>query len=305
MKRRLTLLSTGVAIMIAAVGPTLVSAQSTPLRSSYQLTYADNFDNSFSPDAKKYVFVRTIGGRHQLFIAHADGTNEKQITHGDADSIDPAWSPDGRKIAFVLIHDGNKMVHIMNPDGSGIQPVTPPAQSAIHPSWSPDSKKILYCTDDDLRPPAKNESEIYAIDIATKRMQTLVSGGVNTFPVLSPDGTQLAYRHMIGEMNSEVFVSDADGKNPRNLTNHPSFEGWPAWSPDGKQIVFAGNRYSNYQIFLMNADGNNVRLLANTEGRATSPKWSPDGKKITFTNCRKVDFGRNCHLMAVDVAPSP
>ena len=108
---------------------------------------------------------------------------------------------------------------------------------------------------------------------------------------------------MIGEMNSEVFVADADGSHVRNLTNHPSFEGWPAWSPDGKQIAFAGNRNSSYQIFVMDADGGNVRLVANTEGRATAPKWSPDGTKIYFTNCRNVDFGRGCEILVAKAPP--
>jgi TolB protein len=107
----------------------------------------------------------------------------------------------------------------------------------------------------------------------------------------------MLFRRMIGEMNSEVFVADGDGKNPRNLTNHPSFEGWPAWSPDGRQIAFAGNRNANYQVFLMDSDGSNVRLLANTEGRATVPRWSPDGGRIYFTNCQKVDFGSRCEIM--------
>jgi Tol biopolymer transport system component len=105
---------------------------------------------------------------------------------------------------------------------------------------------------------------------------------------------------MIGEMNSDVFVADADGSNAKNLTNHPAFDGWPAWSPDGTQIAFASNRRSSYQIFAMNADGSQVRLIANTEGRATAPKWSPDGKTILFTNCRNVDHGIDCQILAAD-----
>jgi TolB protein len=181
--------------------------------------------------------------------------------------------------------------------------VTPPEQHAIHPAWTPDGKAILYCTDDDLRPPAKNASEIYSVDLASRRVATLISGGVNTYPVMSPDGRRIAFRRILGEMNSEVFVADADGGNARNLTAHPSFEGWPAWSPDGRRIAFAGNRNANYQIFLMEADGSNVRLLANTEGRATAPKWTPDGKTILFTNCRKVDYGSGCEILAVAADP--
>lgn len=289
------------AAALLASGP--AAPQNRPLGVAHQLTYSYNLDNSLSPDGRKMAFIRIIEGREQLFVMNSDGTGEKQITRDDADHEDPAWSPDGRKIAFVLVAGGKKIVNLINPDGSGREAVTPPTQSAIHPSWTPDSRRILYCTDDDLRPPVKNASEIYSVDLATKTVRTLISGGVNTFPVMSPDGRSILFRRMIGEMNSEVFVANAEGGNQRNLTNHPSFEGWPSWSPDGRQIAFAGNRNANYQVFLMNADGSNVRLLANTEGRATVPRWSPDGRNIYFTNCQKRDFGRACEIMVARVEP--
>ena len=71
------------------------------------------------------------------------------------------------------------------------------------------------------------------------------------------------FRRIIGELNSEVFVANSDGSNVQNLTSHPAFDGWPAWSPDGTQIAFGSNRNANYQIFTMNPDGSGVRLLAN------------------------------------------
>ena len=288
-----------IAALVVASAPTM-EAQSRALGLARQVTYSYNLDNTLAPDGLRMAFIRIIEGRQQLFTMNVAGGGEVQITRDSAEHEDPAWSPDGRQIAFILIKDGMKRVTLIRTDGTGAEALTPASQHALHPSWTPDGLRILYCTDDDLRPPAKNDAEIYAIDIATRRITTLISGGVNTFPVMSPDGRKIAFRRMIGT-NSEVFVADADGSNARNLTNHPAFEGWPAWSPDGTEIAFAGNRNSAYQIFIMKSDGSDVRLLANTEGRGTVPRWSPDGSKIYFTNCRNVDFGRGCEIL---VAPT-
>ena len=123
----------------------------------------------------------------------------------------------------------------MNPDGSGIEAVTPDARARCIRAGRPTAKRILYCTDDDLHPPVKNEAQIYVDRPGDEedhhtdlRRRQHLSGDV------ARTARRIAYRHMIGEMNSEVFVADADGSHVRNLTNHPSFEGWPAWSPDGQ-----------------------------------------------------------------------
>ena len=182
----------------------------------------------------------------------------------------------------------------MNVDGSGLERLSPESAESIHPTWSPDIRQVIYCADDDLHPPKKNDASIYSVDLQSKVTKTLITGGVNTYPSWSPDGKHIAFRRMIGDMNSEVFVANGDGSDPRNVSNHMAFDGWPAWSPDGKQIAFSSNRRANYQIHITNANGSGVRLVSNTEGRATEPRWSPDGKTIYFTNCVKVDFGVDC-----------
>jgi TolB protein len=99
---------------------------------------------------------------------------------------------------------------------------------AIHPNWSPDSKKVIYCSSDDLHPPLKNPAEIYTIDVETKKIVSLVSGGINTYPGWSPDGQKIVFRKIIEGNNSEIFVTHSDGTNPRNLTHNPAFDGWPS-----------------------------------------------------------------------------
>jgi TolB protein len=289
------ILSALAAVCLASVAS---FAQGAPLTIAYQLTHSINMDPTLSPDGKEMVFISVIGGKEQLFRATIDGRNSRQITHDVADHEDPAWSPDGKRLAFVLLKDGGEQIHLMNPDGSGVELLAPKEQRTIHPNWSPDGKSVAYCTDDDLKPPKKNDSDIYSIEVATRKITKLIGGGVNTYPVWSPDGKKIAFRRMLGESNSEVFVANADGTEARNLTNDAAFDGWPAWSPDGSKIAFASNRNRNYEIFVMNPDGSGVQKVANTEGRGTAPKWSMDGRTIYFTICKNVDLSFDCQVYA-------
>jgi Tol biopolymer transport system component len=70
----------------------------------------------------------------------------------------------------------------MNADGSHVEAVSPRDVRAIHPSWSIDGTQLAYCTEDDLKPPKKNPSEIDVVDLKTKKVRTLLAGGVNTYP---------------------------------------------------------------------------------------------------------------------------
>lgn len=274
-------------------------AQSGPIGLPYQFTHSENSDVTLSPDGKQLVVLSVIAGKEQLVRMNIDRSKPAQITTDVADHEDPAWSPDGKKIAFVLIRDGLEQIHIMNPDGSGVDPITPKERRTIHPSWSPDSQSILYCTDDDLHPPAKNDAEIYSINLATKQTTKLISGGVNTYPALSPDGKRIAFRRMVETTNSEIFIANSDGSAATNITNSPAFDGWPAWSPKGTKIAFATNRGGNHEIYIMNPDGSAVRKVANTEGRATAPKWARDGTAIYFPNCWKSAYAYDCQVFAV------
>jgi TolB protein len=111
-----------------------------------------------------------------------------------------------------------------------------------------------------------------SIDLATLTVKPILSGGVNTYPSPSPDGARIAFRRMPPENNSEVFVAASDGTQVRNLTNHPAFDGWPDWSPDGRRIASTSKRGGDHKIYLMNPDGSGVQLPADTPGRGTAPR---------------------------------
>ena len=96
--------------------------------------------------------------------------------------------------------------------------------------------------------------------------------------------------------NDEIYMMDIDGKNPRNLTNHPGFDFSPAWAPDGQRIAFYSSRQEDEGLYVMDADGDNQHYLAlmHQPGHAT---WSPDGKQIAF-DCA---VGRRTDICVIDV----
>ena len=99
---------------------------------------------------------------------------------------------------------------------------------------------------------------------------------------LSPDGKRRAYIST-DDGDAEIWVSDADGKNPKRLTDNKAIDNFPGWTPDGKRLVFASTRTGRWQIWIMEADGSNpTRLTDHAEG-AWDPRVSPGGDRIAYS----------------------
>ena len=72
------------------------------------------------------------------------------------------------------------------------------------------------------------------------------------WPVWSPDGKRIAFTSN-RDGNYEIYVMDADGGNPHNLTRCSAQDNFATWSPDGKKIAFISNRDGGSDVYVMEA----------------------------------------------------
>ncbi len=98
--------------------------------------------------------------------------------------------------------------------------------------------------------------------------------------------------------NIEIYVMNADGSNPVNLTQNPANDYVPAWSPDGTKVAFMSDRNGAQKIYVMDADGSNLVNPTQNPGYDLNPVWSPNGTKIAFYSTR--DGNKEIYVMDAD-----
>ncbi len=107
-------------------------------------------------------------------------------------------------------------------------------------------------------------------------------------PKWSPDGQHFVYSSCLGS-DCGLIISNIDGNNPFQLTNHPSDTN-PEFSPDGSTVVFMSERAGNWEIYRVDADGENLEALTSDSAGDGLPTWSPDGSKIAFVSNRDAEW---------------
>ncbi len=152
------------------------------------------------------------------------------------------------------------------------------AQTIPHQS----NGRIVFVSDRDGYP------EIYTMEDNGSNVQRLTNSESRDLdPAWSPDGTQIAFSSDRNGLATDIYVMDANGINPTNLTNNPSSnDSNPAWSPDGTQIAFSRSSQGRSEIYIINTDGSNLTKLVDSTIRSRNmmPTWSPDGTRIMFTS---------------------
>ena len=96
---------------------------------------------------------------------------------------------------------------------------------------------------------------------------------------IAPDGKNIAFTY-----KGDIFTVPVSGGTARRLTSDPGYEQMPIWSPDGKTIVFASDRYGNFDLFAVPTDGGGQwRRLTFNSASELPEAFTPDGKSVYFS----------------------
>jgi eukaryotic-like serine/threonine-protein kinase len=193
------------------------------------------------------------------------------LTHDLASDRDPTWSPDGKQIAFTSNREGQPAIFVMNADGSGVRRIhngLPVSEGAI---WLPDGR-IRFSDARNTYTMKPDGSEVVRLNYSGEP---------------SPDGRQILFaKEVIPGEGNELFVANADGRNPRRLTHNKITDTESRWSPDGRKIVytsFPDGPWPKGSICVINSDGSGLTRLTNERLEAGISLWSPDGTRIAFS----------------------
>jgi Tol biopolymer transport system component len=232
-----------------------VGFPSTPLSSG---AFSDSHPE-WSPDHTRIAFIRTSrnGLSYTLWTMLANGSGQKQLTHGTSVTEEPSWSPDGKTIVFRGTPNGGRTFDLFTiPAAGGVaKNITrnPAGVGSLDPDWSPNGKLIVFQR---TKSNSGAGTGLYTIRPDGTGLKRLTVGGMD--PAWSPSGKKIAavFPDPSSGNQLEIYTLNANGTGKARVTTGGESTA-PAWSPTGSQIAFVRGT----QIALIGARGGRVKQV--------------------------------------------
>jgi Tol biopolymer transport system component len=332
-----------------STAPEMATSLEKHLRKVHQLTFGgQNAEAYFSADGKKLIYQSSHGDVKcdQIFIMNIDGTDQHMVSTGKGRTTCSFFYPDGKKILYTSTHlaspecpprpDFSKGyvwgvysgydIFTANLDGSNLKQLTNTPGYDAEATISLDGKKITFTS---LR---NGDLDIYTMDADGKNVKQLTHElGYDGGPTFSPDRKTIVYRayhpktekeisdykellaqNLIRPTSLEIWTMNADGSGKKQITNLGAASFGPAYTADGKRIIFSSNYdpdthakggEGNFELWMMNPDGSGMERITYSDGFDGFPMFSPDGKKLVWASNRNGKLPHETNIFIGDWVP--
>ena len=221
----------------------------------------DDACSFFAPDGKSLIWTSTRDNLDmkrgdwkypqdypqgaELYKSDLDGGNVVRLTNNDNYDAEVGYSPDGKTVLFTRQIDWKLDLWTMNPDGSNQKQIT------FTPDWQeggafimPDNKTIIYRawkkSEESLD---KKDMQLFTVNVDGSDMKQITTEhGTHWAPYPAPDGEHVAYITVKPPHNYELVVRSLKTGDEKQITFDKGFDGFPAFSPDGKLLSFSSSR---------------------------------------------------------------
>ena len=230
-------------------------------------------------------------------------------------NVGPSISPDGKRIAFLSTRSVFSTDLFIADASTGnilrklTSTATDPHFNSIEfiysaGAWDAGGKRLAVSTVVAGRPALA----VFDADSGNKQQEVPLPGVDEIFnPTWAPDGHAICFTGMSRGL-TDLYLYDFGDKRLRQLTHDPFADVQPAWSPDGKRIAFATDRFSSnlsslaigdYRLALIDpATGAIQQVRAFTNGKNINPQWTSDASALLFISDR--DGIPNLYRVAID-----
>jgi Tol biopolymer transport system component len=239
-----------------------------------------------SPDGRLLAFVRSgtrVWGNRDVWVQPVSGGEARRLTSSQYAWVWALnWTPDGAEIVFS---NGDPAVAArlarVALAGGAPQPVVGVGENAADASIRGNRMVYVQSTTSVMetwrlqRPGTPRSSET--------PVERLAVSSANA--AYSPDGLKIAFESGRGG-NMNIWLSNADGSHPAQLTTLKSSAGTPRWSPDGRRLVFDSLEAGTWDLYVVGADGARPQRLTEEPSEDGTGTWSRDGRWIYFHSDR-------------------
>ncbi len=244
-----------------------------------ELGAAISLSPAWSPDGSRIAYTSYFSeGVPRIYELNLrTGDNRMIPAPREGDYITPTYAPDGRTLVFSI--SGGNRSGLFSYDverNCCFTAITEGRSDDINPSFSPDGRRLAF-TSNRL---AVGAPQIYVMPAGGGRAE-LISPyyygreGYYTSPDWSPLGDRVAFHGRVARRGAHQILVSELGRTNRLV--QLTFEGVnedPSWAPDGRHLVYVGQRSWGHGLFIVDAVTGNTRTLVSGI-RVNLPAWSP------------------------------
>ena len=241
------------------------------------------------------AFVTSPNDEADIYTVSPRGCDLHRVTTATGRDLYPSFSPDGNRIAYLRDLSsgagGGWENWVVSADGSNPVRLTPPNEGDDGPAeWSPDGTRLAFRHEvDPHRTPTERSWEIYTIASDGSDLQRLTNNELwEDSPTYSPDGSRIAFTRREAGANEfnpapeEIWVMDADGSDPVQITHNQDRDMDLQWAPVGDLVMFTRLVDGDSDLFVVDVSTGVETQLAALP-LVERGAWRPDGSKIVYS----------------------